>query len=164
MEVFRPAARRQRVVGSDEVSILVLMEVFRPAKAKASGLSSSCFNPCSDGSVSTGISDFEVRDVPVSFNPCSDGSVSTGVRVSMICGSLEKSFNPCSDGSVSTGKPASNTQGRAMWCFNPCSDGSVSTGIAAVLGPAGIRGFNPCSDGSVSTGGSDAAAAGGLSE
>ena len=72
------------------VSILVLMEVFRPdaestdtygGVARAPG---SRFNPCSDGSVSTGqlpnaLAKSAGRG---SFNPCSDGSVSTGSLLS----------------------------------------------------------------------------------
>ena len=63
--------------------MLVLMEVFRPAVERFNAVCRDLlgFNPCSDGSVSTGqVPIFFLSHVPLCFNPCSDGSVSTGGR------------------------------------------------------------------------------------
>ena len=155
MEVFRPGApSKPPPVNCPPVSILVLMEVFRPA-----------------------VKSLNVPFPSIGFNPCSDGSVSTGARSSRPVSHLRR-FNPCSDGSVSTGCPGRTRRRPLPSCFNPCSDGSVSTGQNGVLDKTAWayrvsilvlmevfrpgrmapntavwwQSFNPCSDGSVSTG------------
>ena len=130
MEVFRPARRASTALDLPScVSILVLMEVFRPVEdsqhpAKYSTKVSilvlmEVFRP--------GVEVGPICELKRRFNPCSDGSVSTGRPLSFrMC--AHTCFNPCSDGSVSTGTSTTYLTIVTSSCFNPCSDGSVSTG------------------------------------
>ena len=115
MEVFRPGRHDPSALGvAVEVSILVLMEVFRPAsRSSSTARPGRCFNPCSDGSVSTGgiasLPDGQWAGSLVSilvlmevFRPA--GAFQSLMEVVRRAPCLMNSFNPCSDGSVSTGR------------------------------------------------------------
>src|SRR5208337_1445175 len=144
----RPARTGGPPQGLHHVSILVVMErTHRRLTRPWTPPSTSCFNPCCDGTdssttqVCAALARYGEVSILVVMERTHRHPGSGQTRTGQGC------FNPCCDGTDSSTRPSPSLTPPDS-CFNPCCDGTDSSTPPLGWGPwRRGRCFNPCCDG-----------------